>query len=371
MSLKENKRGAIDFPLFLVILILLCIGINMVFSASMYEDRQILNDSYLHLKKQLMWGGIGIVTMLVASGFDYRKLRNRKLIFLGMSVTIVLLVVVLFLPAVKGSSRWIGIGGLGIQPSEVAKMMLILYVADNITRKGEKIKNFKKGVLPVLAIAGVFAALVLKEPNMSTAVILMTVSICMLYAGGAKIEQLGMIFVVGVAAAVLGIIVEPYRMRRLFAFINPWADPLDTGYQAIQSLYALGAGGPFGDGFGQSRQKMYYIPEAQNDFIFAIIGEELGFLGVLIVILLFAFLIYRGMKIALNARDKFGSLMAAGITALIAIQSSINFLVVSSFMPITGVTLPLISYGGSSLVLTMALLGILLNISRYTNKNID
>lgn len=369
MSLKEKKRGSIDFALFVVILILLCIGINMVFSASMYEDRQIYNDSYYHLKKQLIWGGIGIATMLIAAGIDYKKLRNRKLINLGMIVTIILLVVVLFLPAVKGSSRWIGIGGLGIQPSEVAKMMLILYVADNITRKGDKIKIFKKGVFPVLAVAGVFAALVLKEPNMSTAVILMTVAICMLFAGGAKIEQLGAIFIIGVVAAIFGIIVEPYRMRRLFAFINPWADSLDTGYQAIQSLYALGAGGPFGSGFGQSRQKMYYIPEAQNDFIFSIIGEELGFLGVVIVILLFAFLIYRGMKIALNAKDKFGSLLAAGITSLIAIQSCINFLVVSSFMPITGVTLPLISYGGSSLVLTMALLGILLNISRYSKEN--
>ena len=371
MSSKREKRGAIDFPLFIVILLLLCIGINMVFSASMYEDRQIYNDSYYHLKKQLMWGGIGITAMLVTSGIDYRKLKNKKLILLGMFVSITLLVVVLFLPAVKGASRWIGIGGLGVQPSEVAKMMLILYAADNIARKGEKIKTFDKGVLPVLAVAGVFAALVLKEPNMSTAVIIMATAVCMLFAGGADKKHILALFVAGVALAGLAIAIEPYRMRRLLGFINPWADPLDTGYQAIQSLYALGAGGPFGDGFGQSRQKMYYIPEAQNDFIFSIIGEELGFLGVLVVILLFAFLVYRGMKIAINAKDKFGSLMATGITALIAIQSSVNLLVVSSFMPITGVTLPLISYGGSSLVLTMVLLGILLNISRYSKEDID
>lgn len=365
----ERKKGPIDFPLFIVILLLLSIGINMVFSASMYQDRQIYDDSYYHLKRQIIWAGLGIATMIFTSNINYKKLRNKKLISFGMVVTIVLLVVVLFMPAVKGARRWIGIGSAGIQPSEVAKIMLIIYLSDNITRKGEKIKDFWKGIVPVLLVAGVFAALILKEPNMSTAVIIMTVAFCLLFAGGAKMSQLLGLFGMGIAGAVGLIMAESYRMRRLFAFIDPWADPLDAGYQAIQSLYALGAGGPFGSGFGMSRQKQYYIPEAQNDFIFAIIGEELGLLGVIFVILLFAFLIWRGLKIALNCKDKFGSLLAVGITGLIAVQSSINLLVVASFMPITGVTLPLISYGGSSLLFTMAALGILLNISRYQDRN--
>lgn len=364
----KEKKGPIDFPLFIVILILLAIGINMVFSASMYEDRQFYKDSYYHLKRQLIWAGLGIGAMIFTSNIDYRKLKNRKFISFGMIVTIALLIIVLFMPDKKGASRWIGVGSLGIQPSELAKIVLIVYLSDNISRKGEKIKSFLKGVLPVLIVAGLFAGLIIIEPNMSTAVIVIAVSMLMLFAGGAKMSHLIEIFALGVVLGVIAIIIEPYRMERLTGFINPWADPLDTGYQAIQSLYALGAGGPFGMGFGMSRQKQYYIPEAQNDFIFAIIGEELGFFGVAIVILLFAFLVWRGLKIALNCKDKFGSLMAAGITSLIAVQSSINFLVVSSSMPITGVTLPLISYGGSSLLFTMASLGLLLSISRYGNK---
>ena len=365
----KEKKGPIDFPLFIVILILLAIGINMVFSASMFEDRQFYNDSYYHLKRQLIWAGLGIGAMIFTSNFDYRKLKNRKLINFGMVVTIALLVIVLFMPDKNGASRWIGIGSLGVQPSELAKIMIIFYLSDNLSRKGEKIKSFWQGVLPALIVGGIFAVLIIIEPNMSTAVIVMAVSFLMLFVGGAKISHLLGIAVSGVSLAVLAIAIEPYRMARFTGFINPWADPLDTGYQAIQSLYALGAGGPFGMGFGMSRQKQYYIPEAQTDFIFSIIGEELGFLGVAIVIILFAFLVWRGLKIALNCKDKFGSLLAAGITALIAVQSSINFLVVSSFMPITGVTLPLISYGGSSLLFTMASLGLLLNISRYGNRN--
>lgn len=365
----NKKSGTIDFPLFIVILILLAIGINMVFSASMWEDKQLYHDSFYHLKKQLIWAGIGIAAMLITANVEYKKLRNRKLIFFGMIVSLVLLVIVLFMPAINGAKRWIGIGSLGVQPSEIAKLMLIIYVSDNITRKGEKIKSLTKGVLPVLLIAAVFAALILKEPNMSTAVIIMTVAFILLFVGGARMSQLTGIFILGVAAAVVGITTEGYRMRRFLAFINPWADPLDTGYQAIQSLYALGSGGLFGAGLGQSHQKLYYIPEAQSDFIFSIIGEELGFIGVLFILILFAFLVWRGLRIALNCRDKFGSLLAAGITSLIAVQSSINFLVVSSFMPITGVPLPLISYGGSSLVFTMISFGILLNISRHKSGN--
>lgn len=366
----SKKRGPIDFPLFIVIIIILCIGINMVFSASMYQDRQIHNDSYYHLKRQIIWAGLGVIAMIFTSSIDYKKLRNKKIIFTGMIITLALLGVVFLMPPIKGARRWIGIGGASIQPSEIAKLMLIIYLSDNIARKGEKIKKFMMGVFPVLIISGLFAGLVLLEPNLSTSVIIMTVSLCLLFAGGASMKHLSSIFLAGIAGVLVLIKVEPYRMRRLFAFIDPWADPLDTGYQAIQSLYALGSGGIFGHGFGNSRQKQYYIPEAQNDFIFAILGEELGFFGVMIVVLLFAFLVWRGLKIALNCKDKFGSLLATGITALIAVQSSVNFLVVSSFMPITGVTLPLISYGGSSLLFTMAALGLLLSVSRSPDKQI-
>jgi cell division protein FtsW len=364
-----KKRGPIDFPLFIVILILLAIGVNMVFSASMVEDYYSKGDSLHHLKRQLLWAGLGVGTLLVMAGFDYRKLKNKKLILFGMAITIILLVVVLFLPARNGARRWIGVGSFSIQPSEIAKLMLIIYFSDTISRKGEKMKSFVYGMLPVLMVAGVFAALIMKEPNMSTTMIILGVSFTLLFIGGANLKYMGGMVLFGVAGAVLAIATAEYRVKRFPAFLDPWSDPLATGFQAIQSLYALGSGGLFGVKLGQSRQKFHYIPEAQNDFIFSIIGEELGFIGVFIIILLFAFLIWRGMKIALQCNDRFGSLVAAGITALIAIQSSINFLVVSSFMPVTGVPLPLISYGGSSLVFTMASLGILLNISRYSKNS--
>lgn len=365
----SKKKGPIDFPLFIIILVILSIGVIMVFSASMVEDTQRYNDSYYHLKRQLIWTGIGISAMFFTANLPYQKLRDKKLIFFGMVVTILLLIIVLFMPAKNGATRWIGIGSLGFQPSEIAKVMLVVYLADSIARKGEKIKTFKKGIIPVLFISGIFAGLILAEPNMSTAAIILATAFCLLIVGGAKGSQLIGIIIPTLAVGVLGALSEEYRRKRVFGFLDPWADPLGTGYQAIQSLYALGSGGLFGTGLGQSRQKWLYIPEAQNDFIFAIIGEELGFIGVLFVLMLFSFLIWRGMKIALNCKDKFGSLLAAGIVSIIAVQESINLLVVSSFMPVTGVPLPLISYGGSSLVFTLASLGILLNISRYTSKN--
>lgn len=365
----KNKRGPIDFPLFITILILLCIGVVMVFSSSMVMARDTYNDSFYFLKKQIIWAGLGVITMFGFSNFDYKRLKNKKFLALAMLFAITTLVVVLFTAPKKGATRWIGVGGLGFQPSETAKIILVMYLSDMISRKGENIKSFKKGVIPVLFISGVFAALILKEPNMSTAVIIMAAAFALLFVGGADMKQLLGLAAVGVAAIAFGIFSAEYRMRRFTAFLNPFADPLYSGFQAIQSLYALGSGGLFGVGFGQSRQKQYYIPEAQNDFIFAIIGEELGFIWVLFILILFAFLCYRGFKIALNTKDKFGSLLAAGITSLIAVQSSVNLMVVSSFMPTTGVTLPLVSYGGSSLLFTMGALGILLNISRYSGKN--
>ncbi|KRQ86586.1 Lipid II flippase FtsW [Caloramator mitchellensis] len=359
-----SKKRPYDFILFAVIIVLLAFGINMVFSASMYIDKELYRDSFYHFKKQAVWAGLGLIAMFFTSKIDYKIYKNRKIIAFGMIVTIVLLVIVLFLPAVKGAKRWIGIGSFGIQPSELAKLMLVIYTADNLSRKGDKVKKFTKGVVPILLVAGLFAGLIIAEPNMSTSVIIVATAFAMLFVSGAEFWHLALLFLSGVGLGVVGILAASYRFRRFTAFLNPWADPLGDGYQAIQSLYALGAGGLFGVGFGQSRQKNYYIPEAQNDFIFSIIGEELGFIGVFFVILLFTILVWRGIKIALNCKDKFGTLLATGITSLLAIQTSINFLVVSSSMPVTGVTLPLISYGGSSLVFTLASLGILLNISR-------
>ena len=364
-----KKRGPMDFPLFVVILILAGFGLIMVFSASMVEDAQRVDKNiYYHLIKQGSWLIVGIGAMITMLIIPYQKLRSKGLITIGMIISLLLLIIVLFMGSRKGSTRWIDIG-ISIQPSEFAKLMLIIYLSDTIARKGEKIKTFASGVFPVLLVSGLFAGLIILEPNLSTAMIIMATAFCMLIVGGSKVGHLISLVFLGLGGGGILSMSEGYRRQRVLGFLNPWKDPLGTGYQAIQSLYALGAGGFFGTGLGQSRQKWYYIPEAYNDFILAIVGEELGLIGVLFIISLFIILVWRGMKIALNAKDKFGSLLATGITSLIAVQSCINLLVVSSFMPVTGVTLPLISYGGSSFVLTMASLGVLLNISKNTSGN--
>lgn len=365
----KEKRKSIDFILFIVIISLLAIGLVMIFSASMVTDLQKHNDGYYHLKRQAIWSVLGIIALFTTANIDFRIYKNKKLVNYSMIIITILLVVVLFMPATKGASRWIGFGSLAFQPSELAKIIVIIYLANLLTKKGDNIKSFWKGVFPALFVAGIFAGLIMLQPNMSTAVILFATAFCMIFVAGARWAHLGGLAGSGIAAAMVFALSAEYRRKRVFAFLNPWQDPLGDGYQAIQSLYGLGAGGFFGLGLGQSRQKWLYIPEAQNDFIFAIIGEELGFIGVLFVISLFGILVWRGFKIALNCKDKFGTLLATGITAFIAIQASINLLVVSSFMPVTGVTLPLISYGGSSLLFTLGSLGILLNISRYSKGN--
>lgn len=358
-----KKRNRCDFVLMFMMFVLLCIGLVMVFSASSIADIAKSGDAFYTFKKQLTWAGLGFLAMIFMMNYDYHKLRK----YAGPTViiAIILLIIVLFMPDKNGARRWIGIGSLGFQPSEVAKLAIILYMASSISNKRNNIKSFFRGVLPYILVGGLMFVLILEEPNLSIAGTIMIVVFLMLIAAGARPAHLGLLAVLGSVAAVVFTISEDYRYKRLTAFLDPWKDPLDTGFQAIQSLYALGSGGLTGLGLGKSRQKYFYIPEPQNDFIYSIIGEELGFLGTSIILFLFIILIWRGIKIAINAPDTFGSLMAAGITALIAVQTIINIAVATSSMPITGIPLPFISAGGSSLVFMMMFIGILLNISRY------
>lgn len=360
-----KKRGSSDFILMLVVLILLSIGLIMVFSASSVADLAYQHDAYYTFKRQLAWAGLGLIAMIVMMNYDYHRLRKYAIPLLVISI--ILLVIVLFMPARHGARRWIGIGStsLGFQPSEIAKFSMILYLAGSMAVKKEKIKSFIHGVLPYVLVGGMVFVLILVEPNLSVAGTVLLVVFFMLIVAGARKRHLTLLAILGSAAAVVFTISEDYRYRRFTAFLDPWKDPLDTGYQAIQSLLALGSGGLMGAGLGKSHQKFFYIPEPQNDFIFSIIGEELGFLGASIVLMVFLVLIWRGLKIALNAADTFGSLLAAGITSLIAVQTLINIAVATSSMPITGIPLPFISYGGSSLTFMMTAVGILLNISRY------
>ena len=301
--------------------------------------------------------------MAITMCFDYHKIKKYTIAI--MISCIPLLLVVFLFKGTNGAQRWITIGPLSLQPSEIAKYVVVLFLAMSLEIKGEGVKKFGSGIVPYLAVSGFYAAIVLAEKNLSIASVIMIVTFIVLFSAGGKIKHLfGIVAPILVAAAVFFTFSSDYRRERMLNFTNPWVDPAGAGYQLIQSFYALGAGGVTGLGLGQSRQKTLYMPEPHNDFIFSIIGEELGLIGCLCIIILFVIFIWRGINVAMKARDTYGTLLAIGITSVIAVQSLINIAVVTGSMPVTGVPLPFISYGGSALVINMAAMGTLLNISR-------
>lgn len=366
MSKPGSKMGPIDFILFSTIMLLVAVGVIMVYSASSYSAffNPAIKDSMFFLKKQGAVALVGIGAMFFTIRMDYHKIKKyTKIIMIG---AIILLTAVFAFPPVNGARRWINLGPVSLQPSEIAKYIVVLYMAKSIEKKGEKIKSFAYGVAPYLLVSGFYAGMVFLEKNLSIAAVIMIVTLIVLYVAGAKTSHmLGLIGMVGLAG-VAGILFEPYRMARFTSFLDPWADPKGKGYQLIQSLLALGSGGIWGMGLGKSRQKCYYIPEPHNDFIFSIIGEELGLIGCTLIVILFIIFIWRGIVIAVRAKDTYGTLLATGITSVVAVQAIINIAVVTGSMPVTGVPLPFISYGGSSLVFNLIAMGVLLNISRQS-----
>jgi len=363
-SKRKKKMGEIDYGVFYTVALLLVIGVVMVYSASSYSAMFMYKDSMFFLKKQLISAVVGVVAMSVTMCMDYHKIKKYTVGI--MVICIILLIVVLFSKEVNGAQRWISLGPFGtFQPSDLAKYVIVLFLAMSLEIKGEGVKKFGNGIIPYLIVSGFYAAFVLAEKNLSIAAVIMIVTFIVLFSAGGRIKHLfGYVAPSLVAAAVAFTILEPYRMKRLLNFTNPWQDPRGDGYQLIQSFYALGAGGITGLGLGQSRQKTLYMPEPHNDFIFSIIGEELGLIGCICIIILFIILIWRGISVAMKARDTYGTLLAIGITSVIAVQSLINIAVVTGSMPVTGVPLPFISYGGTSLVMNMTAIGVLLNISR-------
>ncbi|MEN6413708.1 MAG: stage V sporulation protein E [Veillonellales bacterium] len=357
-----------DFIIFFTVAILLGLGVVMVYSSSAVSAYVNFHDSYYFLKRQLIWVSLGLLTMLLTMNIDYHVWR--KLTKPIMLVTLCLLVLVL-IPGlgkvVNGARRWLGFGSLYLQPSEVAKLSMVLFCSTTLARRQDKMTSFFKGVVPQLLMLIVVFGLILKEPDLGTALAIGGTVFVLLFTAGAKISHLVSLGIAGVGGIIAAILVEPYRLKRLLAFSDPWSDPLDTGYHIIQSLYAIGSGGLFGVGLGRSREKFLYLPEPHTDFIFAILGEELGFIGTTAVILLFFLFAWRGFKVAISAPDIYGSLLAAGMTTMIIIQALMNIAVVTASMPVTGIPLPFISFGGSALIFTMAGVGILLNISRYVN----
>ncbi|TDA70496.1 MAG: putative lipid II flippase FtsW [Clostridia bacterium] len=348
------------------IFLLLAIGIVMVFSSSSYAAMVAYNDVFYYLKRQLAWAGLGLLFMAVARRIPYRNWQRLVKPLFVTAVALLLAVLVIGVTA-KGASRWLGLGPFHLQPSELIKPVMVLYLASYLSHYRTDLSSWR-GVWPALVALAVVCGLILAQPDLGTAVVIAGTTYAMLYAAGANRRHLVVLALLGVAAGLAAIVVAPYRMERLLAIRDPFADPGDTGFQTVQSLYALGSGGPLGVGLGFSRQKYLYVPERHTDFIFAILGEELGFIGGTIVLILFFVLFWRGLQTALKAPDEFGSLLAAGITLMVAVQVCINLGVVMGVMPVTGITLPLISYGGSSLLFTLFSLGVLLNISQHAWK---
>ena len=365
------KMHRMDYGILLTVTLLCAFGLVMVFSASYYYAQNYGGanyDGYFYLKKQAVYMLIGYPIMLLLSFFDYRRLEKYKVI--GFLVSVVLLVAVLiFGEELNGGKRWLNIAGQSIQPSEIAKFGMMLYMCAFMSKKHAIMRDFKRGMLPMLLAIGVICGLIMLQPNMSMAVIVGMMGYALLFAGGADIKQMLLLGVVLVALFVLFAVIEPYRFARLTSFRDPWNDGdggLGSGYQLIQSLYALGSGGLFGLGLNNSRQKLLYMTYGESDFIFAILGEELGFVGAVAVMCAYGFIIFRGLRTALRCRDRFGSLLATGITVVFALQVFVNIGVVTGSMPTTGQALPFISAGGSSLLIFLAAMGVLLNISRYT-----
>jgi len=356
-----------DFLLFMATVMLLSIGIIMVYSASQVTAAERLDDTFYYLKKQLLWAVIGILAMISVMNIDYWRYKKLAAPFL---IVAFMLLVAVVLPgvgkSVKGAQRWIGVGMFTFQPSEIIKLALVMFMAWGLSQSRDRIRYFARGLLPYLFVLAMACGLILMQPDRGTAVAAAGTVYLMFFAAGAEGKHLSYLALAGLSAVSLAIALEPYRLKRFLAFLNPWADPTGSGYHIIQGLYALGSGGLFGAGLGNSHQKHFYLPEQHTDFIFAVLGEELGFIGGGLVILLFILFIWRGFKTSVCSPDPFASLLAVGITSMVGLQAIINIGVVTSSLPITGIPLPLLSFGGSSLVFTLIGIGILLNISRYS-----
>jgi cell division protein FtsW len=353
-----------DLPLVAVVLVLLFLGLAMVYSASGITALDANDDPSTFLAQQSAWAALGIGAMFVASRFDYRLLR---FVAVPLLILAVLLLGAVLIPGVGvtagGATRWLRFGAFGLQPAELAKLALIVYLATWLGAKREHVRSWRV-TIPFVFVTMLVAGLVIAEPDLGTTIVIVMVALAMYFAAGARVMMfaaLGLFASVGVAALA---VINPERLERLTTFLNPWAQPRDAGFQTIQMLYALGLGGPFGEGLGAGKEKFGYLPHPYTDSIFAVLGDELGLAGTLVIVLLFLALAFRGVRIALRAEDSTGALLATGVTMWLCFQAWVNMAVVASLVPMTGITLPFISYGGSSLCVGLIAVGILLNVGR-------
>ena len=358
-------KKRIDGSFLIMTIILIVFGLIMIYSASYVWAVYKFNDAFHFVKMQSIFFLMGLFVIYFTSKIDYHLYYKYANIILFICAILLVLVLIPGIGSVRNGSRsWFGIGSLGIQPSELAKIGLIIFVAKYLTNNKKKMKSIVKGVLPILLVIGFFFFIIMLEPDFGTSMVIVCTLIAMIFISGVKVSFFVKIGLFGLVGIIGIVIAAPYRMMRIISFLNPWSDPLGSGYQILQSLYAIGPGGILGQGFFKSRQKYFYLPEPQTDFIFSIISEELGFLGVLIVTSAFFFLFYRGIRITLKTNDLFGKYLCFGLIFGIIIQAVLNLAVVVGLVPVTGVTLPFLSYGGSSLLVSMLSIGIILNISK-------
>ncbi len=364
---SSGRKKEVDFILLMSTMVLVFIGIVMVFSSSWPEAMQKYNDGYRFFKKQLISAGIGLVGLLLCMNIDYRIWKKYSLWIFLFSLFLGLMVFSPLGYEAKGARRWIDLGVISFMPSDTIKIGAIIYLSAFLSNKRKVISSFKQGTIPAFMIIGLACGVIFIQNDLSTAVTLATTLMIMFFVGGMNLINIPVIIISAVTLLFAATRGEKgaFRLRRIAVFRNPFEDKLGYGWQAVQSLYALGSGGLFGLGLGKSKQKFFYIPESYNDFILSIIGEELGFVGTFLISFIFIILIWRGIKVALSVEDNFGSYLATGITSLIAVQTLIHIAVVTSSMPTTGITLPFVSYGGTSLMIYMSAVGILLNISRH------
>jgi cell division protein FtsW len=361
------KKLSSDAPLFAVTVALLGLGLVMVWSASSGLSQERYGNAYHFVVRQVVWACVGLVCMVAAMRLDYRKLRHPAVVYSVVVVTTVLLIAVLFMRPVNDTHRWLRFGELSLQPAELAKLATILFLAYHLERRGERINDFLPSLFPVLLLLGWFAFLVFIQPDLGTAATLGLIGCVMLFLAGVRLRYFAALGVVAVPLMVKAVMMAAYRRDRIEAYLNPWSDARGSGYQIIQSLIAVGTGGVTGVGLMEGRQKLFYLPYPYSDFIFAVIGEELGLIGATVVLAGFVLLLWRGVRAAWNAPDPFGTYLAAGLTLSIVLQALINVSVVLGLLPTKGIPLPFISAGGSSLLFTLVSVGLILNVSQHAD----
>jgi cell division protein FtsW len=358
------KRVSVDRWLFIVTLLLVFVGLVMVFSASAVMARERFGSEYAFLSKQLLWAVAGLIAMIITMRIDYRRYKNPALVFSLMGLTTLLLISVFFLDRSHNTHRWIHAGGFSFQPSELAKPVLILFLAYFLESRAKSIDDVRNTLVPATAPILVFLGLIVLQPDLGTAIACAGIAGCILYVAGMRMRYFGYAFAASLLPLYFLIFHVSFRRDRILAFINPYADRQRAGFHIIQSLIAVGTGGVTGLGLMEGKQKLFYLPEPHTDFIFAVTAEELGLLGALFIVMLFAIFLWRGMRISGRTTDLFARYLAVGITSMVVLQAFINMSVVLGMMPTKGIPLPLVSYGGSSLFVTLACVGALLNITK-------